>query len=138
MPSIHENLIFLLSLLEASADEVIDLEHYESRCGTLHCSLGLAATHPFFNEQGLRLTGFPINRQPSISIYGMDKMFGTKAWERLFAPFNNGVWDYELVKRACPSSFDVYLQREEARARGYTDRRLAIDRVIRQLEEYPS
>lgn len=120
--TIIENLELLIKAVEDEPEQLFNLMWFErtAGCGTLHCTLGLAATMPGFQEQGLTLVGsFPVlegrftaNNNSS----NLDILFGKYAFARLFKSRNFGVWDREF---SSPTS----------------DKELALLRLRKQLAE---
>jgi hypothetical protein len=104
----RENIQLLISLIEQEPGSQINLNKFNSDCGTIHCNLGLAGTHEHFKAQGLvmgwhgkkprqvlvlTLNGSsPINETETLNA-----MFGPQSWERCFAPAGLGLWDIDLL-----------------------------------------
>lgn len=135
MPTIRENLLALIKFIEDEPLNLFNLSyyHHETNCGTLHCSLGLAATKPYFHEQGLHYTE---DFHPMIAIQGhhwtacIDELFGSEAYMRLFKARECGSYDQTLKP-------GITLNGEAFEDAGYTDKDLALDRLKLQLSFYP-
>lgn len=130
-----ENLQLLISAVEAHPEELFDLMKYkqEKNCGTLFCTLGLAASMPEFQEQGVQFLqydntfGFDvvINGVPATISHTIDSIFGPDAFDRLFQPAQLGQWD---------KSFGYSLSTEaDEYSPNMTDKALALKRLYRQL-----
>lgn len=141
MPTIKENLEQLIKFVEEEPEQLFDLRLYETPtpCGTLHCALGLAATKPFFQGQGLRFLGGLLiiadGRWPNN--HTLAPLFGEDSWSRLFevrgldykvegevvidSVFDGGSWDAGIFAKLGP---------------GITDKELALARLNRQLALY--
>lgn len=114
------NLQHLHALISTTAPARIDLKYFTfpTECGTLHCTLGWAATDPFFNAQGLELkNGFA----PCI---WNDCAFGFGRLDHLFGPNSYGV----LFQRASSGIYD-----EEVENLVFTDKELALFRIQKQI-----
>lgn len=126
--TIHENLLAAIAAVEAEDEKKIDLITFKQDCGTIHCTLGLLTTLPAFQAQGL-VWGYGLST-PAPSVGGvkawgsgwldeLDKLFGTGSYGRLFEPAGGGAWDPEMYEE------------------GWSDKRLALARLNKQLELYP-
>jgi len=124
MPTIRENLLRAIQLVEDEPAQLLDLSSIvrETGCGTLHCVIGLCVTDPFFRDQGLRMYGWMLMVGEQIAGRGLPPMFGTDAWDRLFHRRGWGTWD------------QPWLDPEDGHI---TDKELALMRLNKQLEEYP-
>jgi hypothetical protein len=116
--TIRENLLALRAAIERQPERLFDMSTFSTPtiCGTFYCSLGLAASMPFFNEQGLTLSEAGIPKFGEVHAWCHEKlatMFGEDPYANLFT--------------------DDYWQGE----RTMTDKERALDRINRQLELYP-
>lgn len=115
-----------------------------SPCGTLHCTVGLAATDPFFQAQGLTLetrsvsTGselcFCVNGASYVGHGGvhMEKLFGENAGE-LFDQYGEGL---ELEYHDFPAGVDISGRViEYSTGEVLTHKQLALMRLRYQLEK---
>lgn len=99
---ILENLEVLRAAVAAEPTELFDLQAYqrETDCGTLHCTLGLACTMPYFNEQGLRFDtcDIPVMDENfgNIIIHNFDILFGEGSYGKLFTSAGYGMCDEQL------------------------------------------
>lgn len=141
MSKIIENIVTLRGMIEACPETSFNLLTFKAvkECGTLYCSVGLAACQPYFIEQGLTLS-----ERGALLIYGrdiwqsnsmqnIDEIFGEDSFEKMFHPRNEGCFDEKH-----PSFYGVQY------SEGYTeylihdsvsDKHLALWRIDRVLEE---
>jgi hypothetical protein len=92
--TIQDNLKTLIDLVENEPEHLIDLAFYEcgSACGTLHCTLGLAAASgkfPFGVKDGTLTSVLG----DDFSTKSLDPLFGPKAYSNLFATAGVGLRD---------------------------------------------
>lgn len=125
-PTIRENLLRAIKLVEDEPVQLVDLDEYAKTtpCGTLHCAAGLCASDPFFQAQGMTLDGFGwLHTQPKdLPTDDLDALFGICAWQRLFNARACGTWDQGWL---------------DPEAGHISDKELALLRLNKQLEEYP-
>lgn len=132
---IQRNLIEAIRVVDAEPDNLVDLDTYEREtpCGTLHCTAGLLAHQPYFQAQGLRLLK-EIPGRDHLTIHNpfptFSNLFGILAWDRLFTPRSEGVWDEELIRE-----FEAPNEDDEPTQPAPTDKQLALARLRKQLEE---
>lgn len=107
---IIQNLETLIEAVEAHPEDHFNLSRFkqETECGTLFCTIGLAATMPYFQEQGLELVNITprfserqvfdvrINGGHSYEAMLVDPLFGPNAFGRLFDPAGLGSLDEVL------------------------------------------
>lgn len=106
---IINNLKTLLAAVEAQPESQFDLSFYkkEEACGTLFCTIGLAATMPHFQALGYNFKSFQnrsggfvyfVNKDDEEVTYTdiTDEDFGDGAFEALFAPASRGTTDEAL------------------------------------------
>lgn len=127
--TIRENLLVLIEAVKSEPEKLFDLSVYERKnsCGTLHCTLGLAATLTHFRMQGLEISASTV----AVPVIGgtlvydvgaydkLDQLFGKESCGRLFGAKHEGEWDFDL------------------QAEQLTDKQLALARLDKQLELYP-
>lgn len=69
-------------------------------CGTIGCTLGWLAMHPYFKAQGLYLEYGEVRLDHSGSSCGAEKaaeyLFGQDAFDKYFGGYEFGTWDNEL------------------------------------------
>lgn len=129
---ILSNLRLLRSAVEAQPEKLFDLSNYkqESKCGTLFCTAGLAATMPEFQEQGMGFRPLPAAPWKCIVTIGDEDiddwgvaapLFGDKAWDACFAGRADGLFDDEYPGDLYGGSF-------------VTDKQLALWRLDAQIE----
>lgn len=130
--TIRDNLLAARAAIEAEPEAGLDLKEFENHCGTIHCALGLLATLPFFNAQGLTMCrtseGMPVPYLGVEFMYigwrnNIDEMFGKGSYFRLFEARGCSTWDDELLGSDRP--------------RMLNDKQLALARLDKQLELYP-
>lgn len=113
MLNILENLTLARAVIEATAEEKVDLCRWQSPCGTLHCSAGHLAHHPHF-QQFIRLRpaegasvysahlevllhdGFGDSWSACWYNRHLERFFGPDAFMRLFAQHGAGYFDEQL------------------------------------------
>lgn len=132
--AIITNLETLLSAVEAQPESLFDLSGYKQvePCGTLFCTVGLAATMPFFQEQGVEMRPVATNANlGEVFINGQNAwrfnvappLFGPNAFGNLFEPADCGNLDDLLG-----------YEDDGENAPNMTDKELAIARLRKQLE----
>lgn len=129
MTDIKRNLEVLLAAVKAQPEELFDLGNYKqyAPCGTLFCTAGLAASIPFFQEQGMELVSHGSGGNFSVHVDNThisyapktNTLFGNDAFEELFQPNGLGFSDSTI-------SDDE----------GMPDKELAIARLEKQLTIY--
>ncbi len=136
MPTIRENLLKAIEVVQQYPEELLDLNQWrkECDCGTLYCVAGLLAIQPFFAAQGMHPyheDGRPICGIVAISPAAswVNEMFGAGAYDRLFDQRGAGTWDPELTADVIED--DTILMESP------TDKQLALRRLRKQLEQYP-
>lgn len=126
--TIKENLIKAIEIVSAYDQNLFNLNTYRfiGDCGTILCSAGLLASHPFFNKQGLTFPPLALAPRKVGESSSMSKgdwtneMFGTDAYDTLFEQSGFGSWDDQFFK--------VYPS--------IPDKQLALARFKRQLQFY--
>jgi hypothetical protein len=110
----RENLAVAYSIIGGIPEEYFHLNNFSStnepnavkaaHCGTVGCTLGWLARHPYFMAQGLFLKGSYIAyRDPITNRLHEDvdmaaaRLFGTKAFYRYFNIFGRGTKDLSLT-----------------------------------------
>lgn len=142
-PKILKNLEIAYKAIEECKPKLFSLSTFneETTCGTLHCSLGLLGTMPYFNEQKLkfvkRLTG-PDYIDEVLTIKGiavmcashewLDELFGDNCYFCLFHTRETGSWDYFNY---CYSGPAVGFLRVNPKL---TDKELALLRLNHQIK----
>jgi hypothetical protein len=123
MYTIRDNLLRAIELVEGEPDRLFSLFDFEreTTCGTLHCTLGLIASDPNFEEQNIRLDrGTVLVDERLFNYEALNSRFGLRAFARLFEARGHGAWDNKV--------FDLSAM---------DDKELALWRLRRQLMEYP-
>ncbi len=101
---ILDNLEVLRGMVEAHPESNFNLETFKDEreeCGTLYCTVGLAASQPFFQEKGLDLCvngGLTINNESIWKTGNMQKLdliFGANSFVRLFETRDSGGVDWK-------------------------------------------
>lgn len=126
-----ENIEILIEAVTAQPEELFDLSKYkrEESCGTLFCTLGLAATLPEFQAQGLKIfqcgDAFDVTINDVHAWYEgiAEPVFGPNAFIRLFEPADCGTMDAVLG----------YDRGWSYGSPNMTDKELALKRLNRQL-----
>lgn len=106
--TILENLAILREAIQASPDDLIQINMYRSACGTHYCTLGIATTLPHFANQGITLVPYRICEEivgyipllNGVEVSGeqrrmWDPFFGPHAWSRLFSSRGQSRYDTE-------------------------------------------
>lgn len=130
--TIIKNLNTLAAAIVAYPEQLFDLQRYRLKedCGTLYCSAGLAASMPFFQEQGMTfdegcgdvlVNGIFI----AISVTGLDKMFGSDAFDVLFSTYHSGMYDTQLI---------IKIEDSKETNDPVTHKELALARIAKQIE----
>jgi hypothetical protein len=109
----RENLAVAYSIIGGIPEKHFDLSRFSStnspgateaaHCGTIGCSLGWLARHPYFMEQGLYIVrGYVQYKDPVIggesenANKAADRLFGRGAFDRYFSTFGSGTKDSKL------------------------------------------
>lgn len=139
------NLTTLLAAVEAQPETLFDLQQFKQTkpCGTIFCTVGLAATMPHFTEQGLGLTQYYPGTDGGyyVSLNGMhmcedeneealEAMFGPEAFEHLFQPAGEGMKD---AAYGLEQTFDDW--EDEVIDSNMTDKQLAVVRLQQRIKE---
>lgn len=141
------NLVKAIEIISAVPEEKLNLQKFKSACGTIACTAGTLASHPYFQNFGLGLIlnpdpdsrgreyqpfvlvsehakymdgAYRIFRSETDGFAYLNTLFGAEAFDRLFAERNEGVWDWEITGHREIMS----------------DKQLAIARLLRQRDEY--
>lgn len=128
MKTIIQNLRLAIAIVESEPEALFDLGLFvcRTRCGTLHCTAGLLATHPHFQALGWHLD--PESEVHSVdggtSRHRFDKDFGANAYSRLFEPRHCGAIDAYLLGALKATHEDAV-----------TDKQLALARLQHYLAE---
>lgn len=136
-----ENLEILIDAVEQHPEELFDLSKYkqEKNCGTLFCTLGLAASMPEFQAQGVEFVKRPEYSSSDVKINGetawyadtADGIFGPEAFSRLFEPADCGSMDAFL--RYSPGFVEHCDDGDIQHGPNMTDKELALARLNKQL-----
>jgi hypothetical protein len=140
---IIENLVFLRKLITSYPEHLLDLARFRSEreCGTLYCSVGLAASHPFFNAQGLHfgndsntiaMNGVSLWDIHNFNHADLDALFGENSFECLFQERGRGAFDAEHHDSTVIYDEDGY--ETTGIESSTTDKDLALWRIRRMLE----
>jgi hypothetical protein len=87
MSKIMQNLEHLYWMIQAEPKKKIHMDQWKKEdpvCGTLHCSLGLATTSQFFQDQGLEMLDSYILVNGDSDTARFDELFGPDAYDVLF------------------------------------------------------
>lgn len=130
--TIIENLNTLAAAIVAYPEKLFDLQRYRLKedCGTLYCSAGLAASMPFFQEQGMTfdegcgdvLVGGVFIAQ---SVARLDELFGPDAFDVLFCAYHSGMYDTRLI---------IKIEDSKETNDPVTHKELALERIAKQIE----
>lgn len=135
---IATNLTTLLTAVLAQPEEAFNLDVFKSEtpCGTLFCSVGLAASMPYFQELGFGFEARTMYDGETSFYVTLDKenimdererldvVFGENAFNRLFKPAADGVWDTDI---------GVIEDGDYARLDTLTDKHIAVERLLKQI-----
>lgn len=138
-----KNIEILRGMIEAYPEASFNLHTFknEKKCGTLYCSVGLAACQPYFKEKGLALTvdgGLTIHGQSIWSADSQDKLdeiFGEDSFEMLFSTRNDGKLDKdhpEARKEVYDEKYGCYDILIDS---SISDKQLALWRIDHYLKE---
>lgn len=143
---IAANLSVLLEAVKTQPENLFALSRYSQvkECGTLFCTAGLAATMPYFKEQGMELKQPYKNDVTLVYINGIevddldvaDSLFGEDAWTRLFATYGHGDFDADTDSAYCDWRLFGRWNNQTEPEHLVTDKTLAIARLERQLAIY--
>lgn len=132
-PTIIENLNTLAAAIVAYPEKLFDLSRYrlQEDCGTLYCSAGLAASMPFFQEQGMT---YDEDGQGDVLVGGvfiaqsfnrLNEMFGPEAFDTLFSTYHSGMYDTRLI---------IKIEDSKETNDPVTHKELALERIAKQIE----
>lgn len=141
---IVRNLEILIALIEAYPQSLFDLDAFQQvkSCGTLYCSVGLAASQPYFQFKGLTLSPASDLMVKGKEYWGgmeendkvLDSIFGKDSFHNLFQPAGQSKGDaehsdYDEEFGYDSDGNDIYFENT-------TDKELALWRLKRQLAIY--
>lgn len=133
--AIITNLETLLAAVEVQPEGLFDLSMFkqDSSCGTLFCTIGVAACLPHFQAQGLEFGRVQGNNKEVVLINGYaaynrgvaDPIFGPNAFDHLFEPAGLGGFDGDE-----DIDYDDYSDDMP----NMSDKTLAIARIEKQIQ----
>lgn len=144
----RENIAVAYSIIGGIPVTQFDLDRYCSdnaagvadiSCGTIGCTLGWLALHPYFVEQGLSIKRGRVYRVTASSFFGARasarQLFGPKAFDRIFAPYGAGLHDNALIRQhgLTPSYYTDGVFRNIPRG---DHKRLALARLYRAYHQF--
>lgn len=146
---IVRNIEVLIDLIKAYPQELFDLHAFTATkgCGTLYCSIGLAASQPYFQMKGLSLHNFDLQIRGvdyfKTLIDGdedyLDTLFGEESFDRLFDRAGQGAFDAQHSDFDAEATWDDGEETGEDEVDAFpntSDKELAIWRLEYQLARY--
>lgn len=151
MPTALENINRAIELLEAHPEQALDLDTWQSDCGTIVCLGGLLASQPEFIAQGFQFRVIKVNGRRMVgddSLERSDELFGCSEY-CLFQPADLGWWDDDIMceRFGKPSQETTYenwrylmrlvcdtARERQERIPGYSDKWLAMQRLLKARE----
>lgn len=142
---IVRNIEVLIELIKAYPQKLFDLHAFTDTkdCGTLYCSIGLAASQPYFQMKGLSLFDFDLQIR-GVDYYKtriagdedyLDTLFGEESFGRLFDIAGQGVFDNQHPDFDEDAAVDDWNGEGDAFP-NTSDKELAIWRLEYQLARY--